>query len=160
MLETMRKGIFADRDGNIYSTKQGNMRQLKPQKVNNARSKKQYWMIASYGLVHRLVASAYLGSVEGKVINHLDGNPCNNKVDNLKIVTQKENHAHALRSGLIQLGQSHHKAKYRDSVLLGALREIKDGASVRSTAAKFFISQSYLNKVKNQQYRAYLWDQL
>jgi len=160
MQETMHKGIYADREGNIFSTKQGTLRQLKPQKVNNSRSRNQYWMIASYGLVHRLVASAYLGSVEGKVINHLDGNPSNNAVSNLEIVTQRENYAHALQSGLVSLGQSHHKAKYSDSELLEALREIKQGASVKSTAAKFGITQSYLNKVKNQQYRAYLWGSL
>ena len=42
----------------MYSNKSGIMKPVKPCKVNNSRSKKQYWT-TSYGLVHRLVASAF-----------------------------------------------------------------------------------------------------
>lgn len=160
MKETMCKDIFADAYGCIYSNKSGVLRQLKPQRVNNTRSKKQYWTISQYGLVHRLVASAHLGNVDGYVINHIDGNPSNNAVNNLEIVTQRENHLHALRTGLSPTGERHGKAIYSDVTLLAALSEVKSGASVKKTAAKFGITQSYLNKVKNRVYRAYLWDSL
>lgn len=76
--ETYAKDIWADKEGNLFSTKRSTPRQLSVCKVNNTRSKKQYWMTA-YGLVHRLVASAHIGDVQGKVINHLDGDPSNNK---------------------------------------------------------------------------------
>jgi len=41
--------------------------------------------------VHRLVAMTYLWDIEWKVVMHLDDNPSNNCVSNLKIWTQKEN---------------------------------------------------------------------
>lgn len=38
-------------------------------------------------MVHRLMASNFLGKVEGKVINHKDGNKKNNNINNLEICT-------------------------------------------------------------------------
>ena len=157
--ETMKDGIFADIEGNIYSNRSGMMKPLKPCKVNNSRSKKQYWTTPN-GLVHRLVASAFIKDPTGFVINHLDGNPSNNRVSNLEVVTQKENHLHAIATGLAPLGEKHGRAVYEDSLLLTALREILSGNSVNATAKKYGISQSYLNKLKNKAYRKDLWDQL
>lgn len=52
--------------------------------------------------VHRLVAKAFIEKRKGKHhINHLDGNPKNNVVENLEWCTPKENTAHAYKNGLI-----------------------------------------------------------
>jgi HNH endonuclease/NUMOD4 motif len=54
----------------------------------------------SRAFVHRLVAAAFLGFdlKSGLDINHKDGNPKNNEVSNLEVVTRSENirHAHTL----------------------------------------------------------------
>jgi len=45
-------------------------------------------------MVHQLVASAFLNHIIDKytmVVNHIDLNPRNNRVDNLEIVTQRKN---------------------------------------------------------------------
>ena len=41
--------------------------------------------------IHRLVAQAFLWNIKWKIVMHLDDDPKNNKVDNLRIGTQKEN---------------------------------------------------------------------
>lgn len=52
-------------------------------------------------LVHRLVAFAFIPTIEGKnCINHIDGNPKNNNVSNLEWCTYKENTNHAFETGL------------------------------------------------------------
>ena len=52
--------------------------------------------------VHRLVAQTYIPNPENKPqVNHKDGNPLNNNVDNLEWATQSENMRHARDSGML-----------------------------------------------------------
>ena len=51
--------------------------------------------------LHRLIAIHFIENKENKPhINHIDGNPSNNKIHNLEWVTHKENMQHAYRTGL------------------------------------------------------------
>jgi len=51
--------------------------------------------------IHRLMANAFVPNVEEKPhINHIDGDRCNNALNNLEWVTPKENLHHARVSGL------------------------------------------------------------
>ncbi|MDT0722590.1 NUMOD4 motif-containing HNH endonuclease [Staphylococcus haemolyticus] len=56
----------------------------------------------NYYLVHRLVAYAFIPKIEGKnCINHIDGNPKNNNVENLEWCNHLENNRHAFETGLM-----------------------------------------------------------
>jgi hypothetical protein len=49
--------------------------------------------------VHRLVATAFLDNPDSKkTINHIDGDPQNNQLQNLEWATQSENNLHSYRS--------------------------------------------------------------
>lgn len=54
-------------------------------------------------LVHRLVASAFLGMPENEkmTVNHKDGNRLNNHIDNLEWLSLADNIRHAFRNGLM-----------------------------------------------------------
>lgn len=51
--------------------------------------------------VHRLVAEAFIPNPENKpLVRHIDGNPVNNCVENLKWVTAKENVEYSIKTGV------------------------------------------------------------
>lgn len=48
--------------------------------------------------IHRLVATAFLPNIENKpCVNHIDGNPSNNNLNNLEWCTYSENELHSFR---------------------------------------------------------------
>lgn len=52
--------------------------------------------------VHRIIAETFLPNPEGyETINHKDGDPMNNAVENLEWATRRENNRHAFRNNLI-----------------------------------------------------------
>jgi hypothetical protein len=80
------------REGRARSTYPG--RPLKPHLGNAG-----YYTVALRGrttLVHRLVAEAFLEPEKRHLdVNHKNGNPTDNRVDNLEFVTHAENMGHA-----------------------------------------------------------------
>lgn len=71
--------------------------------------------------VHRLVAELFIRPIpEGMVVNHIDGDKHNNRVDNLEIVTSQENSQHAVDMGLSvgRSGEAHHNSKLTTSKVL------------------------------------------
>lgn len=80
-------------------------------------------------LVHRLVALTFSCPVgEGRGhINHKDGDPANNRLDNLEWCTPAENNRHAIETGIVyHVGEAGPRA----------LRRNKDAADIRALRAK------------------------
>src|SRR4051812_34455371 len=56
--------------------------------------------------VHPLVWSAFMGEVpQGMEINHKDGDKSNSRLDNLELMTRKQNVRHAIGLGMFPLGE-------------------------------------------------------
>lgn len=88
--------------GDIYSYKQKKKRKLKPQKASQ--SQKGYFQVRLFEpkgsgdvmgklqYIHRLVWETFNGDIpEGKQIDHIDGDTSNNSIDNLQVVSAREN---------------------------------------------------------------------
>jgi hypothetical protein len=93
-------------DGSIISNKHGKTRVLKPQLVTQ--SAKKYLQVGLFNsenrrnsrgekvpcmkYVHRIVYQAYMGDIPDNLeVDHIDGNPHNNNLENLRLVTRKQN---------------------------------------------------------------------
>ena len=57
---------------------------------------------------HRLVASAFIGTIEGVVVRHKDDNPANNHYSNLEIGSQRDNARDMKDRGR---GRNHHSGQ-------------------------------------------------
>lgn len=87
-------------------------------------------------LVHRLVATAWIGEIEkGLTVNHIDGNKKNNEVTNLEIISHKENIQHAWENGMCEgvrnsLKKAHSKpiTLFKDNELIGEFDSIEETA--------------------------------
>ena len=92
-----------DEDGNVYSFKLNKLTQLKPcVRVHSylgvglsKNKKRKSWN------VHQLVAMTFLKdfSLKGLEVDHIDRNPQNNKVSNLRMVTKRKNQENRIGKG-------------------------------------------------------------
>lgn len=104
-------------------------------------------------LVHRLVASAFLGPCpEGKEVNHIDGDKLNNKISNLEYVSHSENMKHAIKTGLykpgVNRGSEHGMSVLAIADVKKIKRLLKQGKSKKWIAELFEVSRSTISHIK------------
>lgn len=93
----------------------------------------------SWPTVHRLVAEAFIPNPENKrMVNHKDGNKQNCCSDNLEWVTNDENVAHAVATGLVNnKGISNPKNKLSESDVV-EIRKLRNNGYKCNEIAKMF----------------------
>lgn len=101
-------------------------------------------------LVHRLVASHFISPIpDNMVINHKDGNKCNNHVNNLEIVTQQENIDHSMTTGLFHFsGEEHYRAKITNAQAEEIRKRYQVGGISQSKLGKLYgLTQNSVFKI-------------
>lgn len=93
------------------------------------------------GLVHQMVLTAFAGPrPQGMVCRHIDGNPENNALSNLRWGTLKENSADKWRHGTVPCGTRSPAAKLTDAAVREAMARRLGGESWRSLARSFGVT--------------------
>lgn len=103
--------------------------------------------VVKWYLVHRLVLEAFVGPCpEGMECRHLDGNPANNKLENLCWGTRKENRADSIRHGTFLKGERHPLAKL---TVLDVEKIRQSSESNKNLAAQFKVNPSTISRVRS-----------
>lgn len=103
--------------------------------------------------VHRLVLSAFVGPANTEVqCRHLDGDPANNRLENLSWGTAKENYADRFAHGTEQRGERSPSAKLNELQVheIRAVRSPSE-ATLRLFARKYGVSASTIRAVITRQ---------
>lgn len=94
-----------------------------------------------YFRVHRVVLETFVGPrPRGAVCRHLDGNPENNRLDNLCWGSKSENWRDACDHGVACNGENHPGAKMTESDVREARRQHETGHSIRSISRRLGVS--------------------
>lgn len=147
------KGYFADRNGNIYSQRRRScgglgktIKRLTPIEYRGGYLRVSFSVDNKYRkvAVHRAILSAFVGESNLQT-RHLDGDPKNNRLENLCYGTGKENWGDRFLHGTDFRGDKSAKAKLTwETVRM--IRSIKD-ESQESIAKRFGTSQSNVSAI-------------
>lgn len=103
-------------------------------------------------LVHRIVADSFIGIIPIKYqVNHKDGNKKNNNVENLEIITSKENHKHAADNRLTAIGEKQHLSRLKTSEIKNIRNAYNlDGLTLEQLAQKYKVHLGTIWQIVNR----------
>lgn len=138
---------FITEEGNVFSKKQGKLKQLKGEKLNGYLRVKLYSLNFSKKiLVHRLVGVEFIPNPENKpFINHKNGVKWDNRVENLEWCTYSENLLHAY--SVLKRKFPNSKLEINDILIIR--KNYSKGKSVNELKSLFNVSHSTISEIFN-----------
>ena len=146
--------------GEVISHKGLKPRKLKPQKASQ--SKKGYAQVRLFNkeypkgrlqYVHRIVYESFRGDIQNDYeIDHIDGNPRNNKLSNLQLITRRSNTIKATRDNHGIFLRDYRNELIEDYKTLGTLKKVAEKWGVSFPAIWRVIKNqcNYYDKVKGK----------
>lgn len=136
--------------GRVRSLARGNPRILKTTLIAGYPSVTIYYEEGRKSMaVHQLMGDVFLERNywmgTDREVNHKDGNKQNNNIDNLEIVTHKENSQHAHRNGLASTPII---SKLSEEQVRDIHRRIQAGVVQRRLAEEYNVSPSLITQIK------------
>lgn len=137
--------------GNVYSRKSGEYRRLRP-----SRTPFGYVSLSLYEkgkrhmrMAHRLVAEAFIGPCPpGLEVAHCNGDPADNRVENLRYDTRSGNLADRAKHGTEQRGESNPSVRLGKQDIIEIRRSYGAGElSQDRLAEKFHVTQSQIGRI-------------
>ena len=98
--------------------------------------------------VHRLVATAFLGSNHDRSVNHINMVKTDNRVSNLEWVSHPQNLEHARVNGVFDPLKNPNIRRKLDPASVDAIRNARaSGETCKNLAARFGVSNNYIYAV-------------
>jgi hypothetical protein len=104
-------------------------------------------------MIHRLVWEAFVGPIPaGMQINHINGIKTDNRLENLEVVTPKENIWHGIRTGLIKRrGVDNPRAKLSEQDVWDVLRMLASGLYPTAISRKYGVAATTIRYIQTGQ---------
>jgi hypothetical protein len=100
--------------------------------------------------IHSLVAATFIGPRPlGLLVRHFDGNPANNRLENLLYGTGAENMADAAAHGTLRRGETHNMAKLTEHQV-SAIRRLHRVHTYKQLAQEFGVSVNQVDNIVNR----------
>ena len=141
------KNYFVTTEGEIYSGE----KKLHCNRKASYKSVRISYVDGKYfdKYIHRLVAEAFIPNPENKpIVNHIDGDKHNNRLENLEWVTYSENSKHASELGLIRSGPESQKAILSTEQVHAICRKLVQGYRVKDLVIEFGVSQPVISSIR------------
>ena len=153
---------FATKDGRIWSTKRIKGKWLKQSRRSSIGHLAVRLYVNQHGRmcgVHRLILETFVGPCpDGMECRHLDGNPTNNNLSNLKWGTHSENVQDSIRHGTYAHGETFPRHKLIEKDVRMIILLYKTGwFSQKEIAQIYSISQSNIKVIVNKKTWKHLW---
>lgn len=107
-------------------------------------------------LVARLVAFTFLNediNNHSLTVNHIDGNRMNNSIDNLELISLKENIQHGFRTGLYKNTQKKIKLTNKITGTIIYPSSLSEGSYLMGRNVGYISAQIIKNKFEDEMYR-------
>jgi hypothetical protein len=116
---------------------------------------RQLWLsvngVLTFRYVHHLVLEAFVGACpEGLLTRHLDGDPANNRLDNIVWGTDEENWRDQLRHGRDTRGSKNWLAKFTDQQVVDIRRRLSNGERGSDLARELDVAPSTISRIKHE----------
>lgn len=101
--------------------------------------------------VHKLVCEVFHGPRPewADLVAHVDGNPANNRADNLRWATYAENEADKRHHGRALLGERHHQARLTAEQVIAMRAERARGDSLSTLVGRYGVGMSQVQRIVN-----------
>lgn len=154
--QSLRRSYYAGKDGYIYSSDGNSIVRLR----SSVQTSGYYYIVSipTYNgkrksqRVHRLICTAYHGPAPSSkhTASHIDGNWRNNKPDNLRWESMKQNHARKKEHGTDDSGIRNSRSKIT-LFTLQRIRKLLESKKLshREIGEKFELQRGFISKIAN-----------